>query len=205
LQFGAVPLVAGVGTGDTIGSAMAERRLPSELECFTLGLIWQAGPCTPYQVRKQMLDSPSTQWSGSAGSIYPLMRRLKSRGWLRVKQEATGRRKHETYSITAAGVKALKQWVGPPMADEAVTVAYDPLRSRARFLGVLTRRQQLAWLEAALEVLDTVAARVKEWETLYAEDDEFLRVVSRSGDLDVQSRRKWLQSAKARLAGSTDS
>jgi len=179
---------------------MATPRELSELECFTLGLVWQIGPCTPYVVRKRMLDSPSAQWSGSAGAIYPLMRRLRSYGLLSVKQEATGRRRHATYSIAPAGLKALKQWIGPPMSEDAVTVTYDPLRSRARFLGALTRRQQLAWLKAALEVLGEVERRVKEWEDLYADDDEFLRLVGRTGELDVQSRRKWVREAIERLS-----
>jgi DNA-binding PadR family transcriptional regulator len=184
---------------------MAKRRHLSELECFTLGLVWQIGPCTPYVIRKWMLDSPSTQWSGSAGAIYPLVRRLEGYGLLRARQEATGRRNHETYSITQAGLKALKQWIGPPLADEAVTVAYDPLRSRARFLGTLTRRQQLAWLEAALDVLDVVGARVKEWEALYTGDDEFLRLIARTGQIDVQSRRRWVRETIARLGRSASS
>lgn len=179
---------------------MPKRRPLSELECFTLGLVWQIGPCTPYVVRKRMLDSPSTQWSGSAGAIYPLMRRLKRQGLLRVKQEATGRRKHESYSITPSGLKALKQWIGPPMVDEAITVTHDPLRSRARFLGALTRRQQLAWLKAALDVLGEVERRVKEWEESYTEDDEFLHLVGRTGELDVQTRRKWIREAIDRVS-----
>jgi len=179
---------------------MATRRMHSELECFTLGLVWQSGPCTPYVVRKCMLDSPSTQWSGSAGAIYPLMRRLEKHGLLRAKQEATGRRKHETYAITPAGLKALKEWIGPPMSAGAITVAHDPLRSRARFLGVLTRCQQLAWLKGAMDLLDEVERRVKEWEELYTDGDEFLRLVGRSGELDVRSRRKWMHEATERLS-----
>lgn len=181
-------------------TVMATTRELSELECFTLGLVWQIGPCTPYVIRKRMLDSPSTQWSGSAGAIYPLMRRLKKHGLLRVKQEATGQRKHELYSITPAGLKALKQWIGPPMGDEAMTVTYDPLRSRARFLGALTPRQRLAWLKAALDVLEEVERRVKEWEELYMHDDEFLRLVARTGELDVQSRREWVREALDRAS-----
>jgi DNA-binding PadR family transcriptional regulator len=181
-------------------TVMATSRELSELECFTLGLVWQIGPCTPYVIRKRMLDSPSTQWSGSAGTIYPLMRRLKRSGLLCVKQEATGRRKHETYSITPAGLKELKAWIGPPMGEEAKTVTHDPLRARVRFLGALTRRQQLAWLNAAMDLLKEVERRVKEWEDLYTHDDEFLQLVGRTGELDVQSRRKWVREAIERVS-----
>lgn len=178
---------------------MAARHELSELECFTLGLVWQIGPCTPYAIRKRMLDSPSTQWSGSAGTIYPLMRRLKKSGLLRVKQEATGRRKREVYAVTPAGLEAIRQWIGPPLSEEAITVTHDPLRSRLRFLGVLTHRQQVAWLKAAIEGLGEVERRVKEWEELYTGDDKFLRLVARTGELDVESRRQWLREALVRL------
>ena len=52
----------------------------TDLEQAALGVVWRDGPCTPYQVRKQFLDSPTPSWSGSAGTIYPLMRRLEDMG-----------------------------------------------------------------------------------------------------------------------------
>ena len=48
----------------------------SELEAFVLGLIWQFGPISPYAIRRHMHQSPSTQWSASAGAIYPLVAKL---------------------------------------------------------------------------------------------------------------------------------
>jgi DNA-binding PadR family transcriptional regulator len=165
----------------------------SELECFTLGLVWQMGSCTPYQIRQQMLDSPSTEWSGSAGAVYPLIQRLKKRGLLHVTSGATGRRRHKTYSIAPAGLKMLREWIGPPIADTAKTVAHDPLRSRVRFLGALNRQQQIAWLHSSLDALEEVAAKVRQWQSQHADSDEFLQFVARSGELDVQLRRKWLK------------
>lgn len=170
-----------------------KRRELSELESFTLGLVWQLESCTPYQIRQQMLDSPSTEWSGSAGAVYPLIQRLTKRGLLKVASGATGRRKHKTYSITPVGLKILREWIGPPIADNAKTVTHDPLRSRVRFIGALDRRQQIVWIQSALQALEDIAAKVRQWQSQYADSDEFLRVVTRTGELDLQARRKWLK------------
>jgi hypothetical protein len=48
------------------------RRL-SELEAAVLGLVWSDGPCTAYAVRRTVQNSLSTQWSGSAGAVYPVV------------------------------------------------------------------------------------------------------------------------------------
>ncbi len=171
------------------------RRRYSELECFTLGLVWRHGPCSAYDVRMLMQDSPSTQWSASAGAIYPLIRRLQREGLLRGRQERRGRRARRVYSATPAGERALRGWLGPPLADEAVTVAYDPLRSRARFLGVLRARERARWVAAALEALERVAGRVRAWDEKYGgRRDAIGAAITRSGELDLRSRRQWLRS-----------
>ncbi len=126
----------------------------SELEGFVVGLVWEMGPCSPYELRRQMTSSPSTQWSASAGAIYPLVRRLEKLGLVASRAKKTGKRERREYEVTAAGKRALKKWVGPPIGREAVTVAHDPLRSRARFLALLSRREQLVWVAAARSALD---------------------------------------------------
>lgn len=168
------------------------RRPPSELECFTLGLVWQLGPCSPYEVRRHMQASPSTQWSGSAGSIYPLMVRLEKAGLLSGKAARNGARRRREYTVTPAGLAALRAWIGPPLSPDAVTVAHDPLRSRARFLELLTPAQRLAWVKAARAALDEVERRVLAWDISNAAMGPGARIASASGSLDVSSRRAWL-------------
>jgi DNA-binding PadR family transcriptional regulator len=174
---------------------------PSELECFVLGLIWRHGPSSPYTIRRLLQDSPSTQWSGSAGSIYPLMRRLEHRGQLRSEPAATGDRPAREYVITEAGIEAMRAWIGPPLPDYAVTVAHDPLRSRIRFLDLLQPAEQRAWIAAAKAALEEVLARVQRWEELHAESDEPLAaILTLSGETDVESRTRWLREAEAMLS-----
>lgn len=164
-----------------------------------LGLVWQLGGCSAYDVRRTMGDSPSSQWSASTGAIYPLMRRLQRHALLTMKQERTGQRARRVYSITPAGKKVLRQWIGPPLAREAVSVAHDPLRSRARFLGVLTPDERAQWVRSAIDALAEVVARVQAWEEKYGSRDEFQLLVARNGELETQARQAWLQEIAHRV------
>lgn len=168
----------------------------SELEGFVLGLVWERGPCSPYELRTHMQRSPSTQWSGSAGAIYPLIRRLERIGLVRSAAKRTGKRVRREYSITPKGRGALKAWVGPPLASDAVTVAHDPLRSRARFIGALTAAERLAWLSAAREALNEVERLVRAWQEEFG-GGESASLMTLSGELDVKSRREWIEAVAA--------
>ena len=86
-------------------------------------------------------------------------------------------------------------WVAPPLPPEAVTVSHDPLRSRARFLAVLTPEQRRAWVKAAKAALDEVERRVLEWDQgvrADVPDRAPVSTMTRSGLLDVAARRTWV-------------
>jgi DNA-binding PadR family transcriptional regulator len=177
-----------------------ERGERSELECFVLGLVWQLGPCSAYDLRQHMSRSPSNQWSASAGALYPLVQRLERQRLLAAKAARTGQRARREYRITAAGLRELRRWIGPPVAPEAVTVSHDPLRSRARFLGALTPAEQKEWIRSAIATLDALLLRVQTWhEEFGSEEDVFLELLTRSGQLDVAARQEWLRETLARL------
>ncbi len=123
----------------------------SELEGAVLGAISVLEPCTAYAVRQTFLRSPSTRWSGSAGAIYPLVRRLERRGLLSSKPHATGRRQGRHYELTNEGRGALTAWIGPPFSEEVSSIPPDPLRTRLSFLAVLSSDRRDAFLSRAEE------------------------------------------------------
>ncbi|MCB9845081.1 MAG: PadR family transcriptional regulator [Phycisphaeraceae bacterium] len=174
---------------------MAKRR--SELESFVLGLVWQTGPTSAYGIRRQLQASPSTQWSASAGAIYPLLQRLERAGLLKGRALKHGKRRRREYEITPLGLSELRAWIGPPLGDTAVSVAYDPLRSRARFLGALPAGDRAAWTDAAGAALDEVGRRVREWSETIEGEDPFLKLVTRQGELELQARAAWLTELKS--------
>lgn len=139
-----------------------------------------------------MRTSPSSQWSASAGAIYPLMRRLEKAGLVRSKALKTGKRERQEYTITDAGLAGLRAWIGPPFAPEVISVTHDPLRTRARFLGLVPAEQRAAWLESARLALEDVARRVARWQHEHGATDPFLSLITRNGELETQARRQWL-------------
>ena len=121
----------------------------SEIEGCVLGLLSVDGPATPYSIRKTFLQSPNPQWSGSAGTIYPLIERLLRRTLIRSKLCLTGKRRGQRISVTASGLRALEQWLSVPIPDWVAGVPPDPLRTRVRFLSALSDTQQRVFLQNA--------------------------------------------------------
>jgi DNA-binding PadR family transcriptional regulator len=144
----------------------------SELECTVLGIVWRAKEMSAYAVRGVFRDSPSMHWSGSAGAIYPLVERLEERGWLRSRPHSTGRRHGRLYAVTPAGLRALRAWLGPPLAKTAVTVIPDPLRTRMFFLGALAPAERKKFLaEAEKGLLAELRAAERFAETVQQDPD----------------------------------
>ena len=132
---------------------MAEpaRETPTELEGAALAVIAQGEGCTAYHVKRAFEISPSEYWSGSAGAVYPLVKRLESRGLIeRGAQRSRGAR---TLRITSAGCAALRSWFSD--VERAVSPGFDPLRTRLHLapavgggaLAALLEGVQVALLE----------------------------------------------------------
>jgi DNA-binding PadR family transcriptional regulator len=135
-------------------------RTLTELEGAVLGAVVRDGPCTSYAVKEMFRASPSEFWSGSAGSIYPLMKRLEQRGLVASEKGSTGRRGHRTYRATPKGRRAFARWMTD--AERAAAMGIDPLRTRLVFLGQLSARDRTefcAGVEAALDELPPPAPR----------------------------------------------
>jgi len=139
----------------------AARRL-SELEAVVLGLVWSDGPCTAYAVRRIVKGSLSSQWSGSAGAVYPAVARLERRGLIRSRAQATGRRRSQALEITARGSRVLTDWLRPPIDPDALGIPADPLRMRLRFLELLAPADREAFLEQATASVATTLHEVRE-------------------------------------------
>jgi DNA-binding PadR family transcriptional regulator len=163
----------------------------SELEGCVLALIWSGGPLTPYAIRREFLDSKSPQWSGSAGSIYPLVERLERRTLVRSTAHSTGRRAGKLYSLTPAGSRSLAMWLEAPVDDWVAGVPPDPLRTRAHFLGALSARKREAFLASAR---DAVERQLKTVEEDYRRKRKggYEYWATRGALLSMRARRTWL-------------
>ena len=177
---------------------MAHRKL-SEMEACVLALIWSNGPSTPYALRQVFLKSPSPQWSGSAGAIYPLVKRLERGKLIRSSAHSTGRREGKLFVLTAAGSRAVEKWLEPSVPDWVAGVPPDPLRTRIRFLGLLPLEKQKELLR--------VAQQSVEWHLLEMLSDCRRRRVkggfeywmARGALMAMRARRAWLREMVAAL------
>jgi DNA-binding PadR family transcriptional regulator len=161
----------------------------SELEGFVLGIAHDKGPCTGYQIRQRLAQSPSTQWSGSAGAVYPLVRKLVRLGLL--KSVSAPQARGDQYIATPKGVDALRRWMGPPLPGVAQTVSYDPLRSRAAMLMVFSPKERRAWVKAALAALDALEAQVEAWHS--GQPGPAAGLLTLAGRADIAARRSWIK------------
>lgn len=105
---------------------------------MTLGLIASEGPVTGYQVMRQFQSSSSSYFSGSAGAIYPLLKRLDKMGLIEDSGEKLNSKTKARYRITPLGQEKLCDWVRAPIPVEDVSYAVDFLRSRVFFMKSLT-------------------------------------------------------------------
>jgi PadR family transcriptional regulator AphA len=116
-------------------------RLPSTPYAI-LGLLSFA-PMSGYDIRKEVVTSIGYFWSESFGQIYPALRDLAGRGFIR-RRAGAGPRERQVYEITARGRKALRQWQADPPRP-------GPLRNELLlklFFGAPGRvDNEIAWLE----------------------------------------------------------
>lgn len=167
----------------------------SELEGCVLGLVWKEGPLTPYAVRRELRESPNPHWGQSAGSIYPVFRRLEEAGLVASAVHATGARRALRYRITARGRNALRRWIGPPVGALAASLPPDPLRTRMTFLDALEPHERAAFLAAAEKRITAQIERAERYRAKAAADP-FRRLVSDGAMAMMRTRRDWIRGAR---------
>jgi len=123
----------------------------TELEGAILGVLRRDPSCTAYRIRQIFLASRSAEWSGSAGAVYPALKRMRTDGLIaeRPEQDERGTR---TYRLTAAGTRAHDQWLCD--VDRAIGPGIDPFRTRAALWSILSpakRRALMNGLKGAIE------------------------------------------------------
>jgi DNA-binding PadR family transcriptional regulator len=172
----------------------------TELEGCVLGVIATRGPCTPYAIRREFRASPSRHWSASAGAIYPLIIRLQRGGLVQIERKTGDGRGARLYSLTSAGQRALRHWLGPPCSALATSVPPDPLRNRIAFLATLDTRAQAAFFADVLERVRDDLQKIRAYSEHKKEQGDTFEYLISCGSLSMmQARLRWLQETAHRL------
>ncbi len=88
----------------------------TETSYIVLGLLEQAEPATPYDLKQLAQLSTSNFWSVPHTQLYTECARLAGEGLLDERQEQTGRRRR-IYRLTARGRQFLEAWRSEPASD----------------------------------------------------------------------------------------
>ncbi|WP_394540322.1 helix-turn-helix transcriptional regulator [Lysobacter enzymogenes] len=164
----------------------------TELEGAVLSEIHHRRQQNAFQVRRAFQVSPSIEWSGSAGAVYPAVARLQRRGLIAV-GEAADKRATRPLSLTAEGEAALLAWASD--GERAASVGLDPFRLRSGIWMALPPAQRApvlrgiaAQIEANLRFLDAYVQTV----------DGIEAVRLRMSMQLQQSRLEWIADALAK-------
>ena len=127
----------------------------TDLEGAALAEVAGRGVATSYAITQVFARSPSEYWSGSAGAVYPLIKRLAARGLLAPSSAATGKRQRLDYQLTAKGRVALEAWLLD--AQRAAGLGFDPLRTRLGHLHLVSPAQRKAFLKEVRAISEDFA------------------------------------------------
>lgn len=165
----------------------------TELEHMILGTVGLYGPCTGYRVRRVFRESLSPHWSGSAGAIYPALRRLEGVALIRSAADRSTKRGTRVLSLTKAGEQAVAAWLRPPL-DAGALIDLDPLRTRVRMLGLIPQAQRRRYVRAAQEQLCALEQKARAVYREAKQSNDPFRTLVCKGALDaMQARARWLR------------
>lgn len=174
--------------------AKAKSQLTDDEGTF-LALVARIQPATAYQLSKVYEDSPVSNFGTSKGKIYPLIRRLKERGLLRSKPVQGDARGTEMLICTAAGERAVKDWVAEIRPNHLLLD--DPLRTKVQSFEMLSPDERRSWISTARNALN---AKLEHLETYGQEVTvPFKEFVHDNAASSIRSRLEWLDRLEAGL------
>jgi DNA-binding PadR family transcriptional regulator len=153
----------------------------TEMEGAALAVIARDGPCTAYSIKHAFEQSPSDDWSGSAGAVYPMIKRLEAAGLID-QQAAEGGRKARQLQLTSQGQAQMKAWLLD--YQRAIAPGFDPLRTRLHFLDLVAD-------DTAREFVDGVRGALTE---------QLQAPPAPSGELKLRAEQLYAGWIQARLA-----
>ncbi len=120
---------------------------------------------TGYDIKQLISISTSFFYNASYGSIYPILKKLEKKGFVKSKEVIEGRKVKVVYSITDDGRKVFLNWLDKPAAPANIRYEFLVKLFFARYLSKdkLLRMisDHIAEIQAALEKLKEIERKVK--------------------------------------------
>jgi len=187
-----------------------ERELTT-LEYLVLGLI-SMEPQSGYSIISTF-ESGRYRWSGSPGSVYPILKRLEKQGILTSELEVV----HETrprkiYALAPLGEEILDEWLRRPLTRNEVMVERDLVLMKFLFAEKrLSRQQVLVWLDAYAEETENYHSFFSISPPLYGDDDPDIvqhrtphtKLINEAVHMELTMQREWIRIAREQLTSQT--
>jgi PadR family transcriptional regulator, regulatory protein AphA len=125
-----------------------------------LGMVAMRGPSTSYELKRAVNHSVGYFWPFPHAQLYSEPKRLVDDGLLKVQSEAAGRRR-QTYTITSAGLRALRQWLNEPTEEPLQVRDVGELKL---FFGEFAEPEDI--LRLAREQIEQHEARIATYEQM---------------------------------------
>jgi DNA-binding PadR family transcriptional regulator len=117
------------------------------LRLAILGLV-AMHPQSGYDLRKVFETTPMGNFSSSPGAIYPALKSLEKKGWIRGEPENTGSlRPRLVYSITEKGDAVLRAELEKKVTHQDLIWHFDLVMLRFAFIDRLGHEQAIRFLE----------------------------------------------------------
>jgi DNA-binding PadR family transcriptional regulator len=169
----------------------------TELENCTLSAIRHQQPCSTYAVRQMFAQSPTPDWRGGAGSIYPVVERLMRLGLVEAEADDEDRRHRKSLRVTPAGDHAIAAWISNLEPWHAKPTP-DPLRTRIGFLGQLASdAERTAFFDAAETLTRQTMLELSALAETERAAGEIEHVSTLGAVYQLEARLKWLGEARA--------
>jgi PadR family transcriptional regulator, regulatory protein AphA len=160
-----------------------------------LGLI-ALHPRTGYDIKRVIDRSIRHFWAASYGQIYPELKRLEAEGWIEGGDEPNGGRSRRVYRITAAGTKALNEWL---YGSETRIELRDESLLRLFFCDTLPGMQGLELLAGRREGYRQMLAYLESLDDGTGPDPPFIDLVYRWGLDYCRWGMAWCEEQERRL------
>lgn len=155
-----------------------------------------------YELRQFIAQSIGHFWQESFGQIYPALKDMQKKGWIKTVEANIGEKSRRRHRITAKGKKALAAWLAEPPAPEVIR---NELLLKLFFAahaepGAITRhletqRQQAQGMRT---VFEKIALGMPHSET---DSAKYWRLTLDYGRRAVEAELTWLDETLKALAG----
>lgn len=141
----------------------------SPLRLAILGLV-AMHPQSGYDLKKVFETTPMGHFSSSPGAIYPALKSLEQKGWIRGEPDKTeSLRPRLVYSITEDGDNILRAELEKPVTHEDLIWHFDLVMLRFAFIDRIGNEQAVRFLgefcaesEAYLDHLEEIRVQMRE-------------------------------------------